>query len=169
MTTFYMLAVTSGSPYTLGTFEDSGDPRLFNGDALYVYKLGSGLLKTLDGANYTDVKPQSGMGFVTAICQTPYGPDTYTYALGQGPTSFVGMYNKTPGVTGWSSGSTVPVGFYAVDAVADFGNALPILAASTTGSFPKVDNVTTYPGFVHSRSDSGFAMAAVLTDLELTE
>lgn len=168
MTTYFVLSTSSGSPISLGQLVGNGSPRIFSGDALYVYRLDSALWTTRDfGGNWINISPSSA---ISNVCQTS-GSSTknITYATGYSPTLIPAYYQEYPELTVWSSGSPIPSGLLS-DAVSSTIGDLPILMGNlAAANAARIWRTGFEPPYSAIKSDSGFPSTAQVTDIDIAE
>ena len=175
MTTYFVMSASSGSCYTIGQLIGSGSPRIFSGDAIYVYQMSSALWTTRDfGTTWINIIP-NGLGYVSTICQTSGGAivggisSNVTYVTGSGATTQSARYQNYPEITAWSSGSPVPSGSLS-DSVASITGEIPILVGNiSVNNAARVWRAGYSAPYPMVKSDAGFPVTARVTDLDICE
>jgi len=170
MSTFYVLAESSGSCFTVGQLVGSGTPRIFGGDVIYVYRMNSALWTTRDfGGNWINIIP-AGLDYVSNVCQTSgSATSNVTYVTGSGTASIPARYQLFPEITAWSSGSPIPSGSLS-DAVSSTFGDLPILIGnSAPANAARVWRSDFSAPYGVAKSDTGLPTTARVWDLDIAE
>jgi len=155
MTTFFVMTTSSGSPLTLGQLVGGGSPRVFSGDALYVYRMDNAIWTTRD----------FGGTWINITASTVNS----TYVTGGRSSSIPAFYQEYPEVTSWSSGSPIPSGELS-DAVSSTFGDLPILIGNmAAGNAARVWRTGFDAPYTAVKSDSGFPTTAQVTDIDVAE
>lgn len=168
MTRFSVFTVSSGSSIVLGAFNGGGNPRLFEGSSIYIYRLAGSLLRSSDlGSTWDEI----GNGSTPlAVCQDVSQTTAKTVVFTYGTSgSYQVIYQAITEITsGWTASGSLPASFYPVDAVADSATVVGILVANGHGGTePRVVRGAQQLPYSFSQSDSGLPAQKVLTDLEL--
>jgi len=175
---FIFLTVSSGSSVTMSTFNGFGTPKIYEGDAIYIYRLAGELMRSVDaGTTFQDV---GNGGTARAICQDSSSTATKTVVFNISGTKVKsGYYQTTPeSPTGWTTTGSLPSGFNANDAVADLSGNVGILVANLhIGTESRIVKSEQLSPYAFSDSDSGIpqspgtltANIPYITDLELVE
>lgn len=166
MTTFFVLTTSSGSSLTVGQLVGTGAPRIFNGDAIYVYRMSNALWTTRDfGGTWTNIVPSSG---ASNVCQTSgEATKNITYVTGYGASSIPTYYQEYPELTAWSSGSPIPSGELS-DAVSSTAGDLPILVGNlAAANAARIWRTGFSAPYAAVKSDSGFPTTAQVTDIDV--
>jgi hypothetical protein len=170
MTTYYVMGASSGSAYTIGEIDGTGTPRIFSGDAIYLYQMAGALWTTRDfGGTWINIIPNLSSG-VTTICQTTgSGSSDNTYATEYGSANIKSWYQLFPEITAWSSGSTIPSGSLS-DSVSSALSGLPILVGNiAAANAARVWRSTITAPYTMVQSDAGIPVTAQITDLDVAE
>lgn len=168
MTTFFVMTASSGSPLTLGQLVGGGSPRVFSGDALYVYRMDNAIWTTRDfGGTWINITAST---VNSNLCQTSgSATKNITYVTGGGSSSIPSFYQEYPEMTSWSSGSPIPSGELS-DAVSSTFGDLPILIGNmAAGNVARVWRTGFDAPYTAVKSDSGFPTTAQVTDIDVSE
>ena len=179
-----IVTVTDDAPQVLSTTTGSGQPRLFEGDGLYMYSLAGQLLISNDGAlSFEDIMP-ADQSFVSAMCQTSKAQGSgitadFGYvtvisaqkAVAGVPRTIVLHSYKSEHANSWTTDATLATDFLASDAIADeVGLGALLMGNSRSTSTTKVLRNTQAPPFTTwTDSSSGLPLSGTgsrITDLD---
>jgi hypothetical protein len=170
MTTFFVMTASSGSAFTIGQLEGDGAPVIFDGDAIYVYRMSGAIWTTRDyGETWINVVP-NGLSWMTTLCQTSGSAMAdVTYTTSAGATSVPSRYQTFPEITAWSSGSAIPSGNMS-DSVSSTISGLPVLVGNiSVANAARVWRSTTAAPYAMVKSDAGIPVTAQVTVLDIAE
>lgn len=171
--TYYLVSVTGGDCFTHQAIDGYGQPRIFEGQSMYIYQLMNQLLRLSDDLTESVNILPTGTGTVTAMTQLP-GANSLTeiVTLVFSPS---GAFHQTYPESGeWATSGSLPDTFLAADAVTSLGGNFPILAGNSTADpEPRIVLATHTPPYNFSRSDTGLPATvpeiASITDLDIVE